>query len=115
MSLTAAELAAMRADAKATVFPDSITVQRKTDTKTARGGRTTTWANLVTVKGLVAPPDDDHVTEGKRSEFRTILLEGATDVRTGDRLVVGAATYEVSDVIGGHTWEVARRVLAVVV
>src|SRR5918999_589698 len=113
--LSAAELAAMRADARDIVLPDSITVQRKTDTPTASGGRTTTWANLVTVRGLVAPPDEDHVTEGKRIAYRTILLEATTDVRTGDRLTVGGATYEVSDVEGGHTYEVVRRVLAVVV
>ena len=115
--LTATELAAMRAT-QATAMPDTCVISRPTLTPDGAGGQTEGFATVATVACRVGPM-------GNRGEERAIAermgavtpymvtVPTTTDVRTQDRIVVGARTFEVATVLDTEAWETARRVACI--
>ena len=114
--LTAAELADMRT-VQAQAQAGTAVISRKTLTADGMGGFTETWAAAGTVTCRVWPASEsgaesliaDRITE---SDAWVITVPYATDITAKDRVVADGRTFEVVTAIA-HTWETARRVVAV--
>lgn len=114
--LSAAELADMRT-VQAEAMAGTAVISRKTLTTDGMGGFTETWAASGTVTCRVWPATEsgaesliaDRITE---SDAWVITVPYATDVTAKDRVVADGRTFEVVSAIA-HTWETARRVVAV--
>ena len=114
--LTAAELADMRS-VQAQAMAGTAVVSRKTLTADGMGGFTETWSAAGTVSCRVWPAREsgaesliaDRITE---ADAWVITVPYATDVTAKDRIVADGRTFEVVSAIA-HTWETARRVVAV--
>ena len=114
--LTAAELADMRT-VQDQAMAGTCVITRKTLTSDGMGGFTETWAAAGTVVGRVWPATEsgaeslmaDRITE---SDAWVITVPYATDVTAKDRITADGRTFEVVSAIA-HTWETARRVVAV--
>jgi SPP1 family predicted phage head-tail adaptor len=114
MSLTAGELAAMRA-AQNAALPDTCVIRRVTLTPDSYGGHTEEWNDIATVACRVAPsghsPQEQVIAERMSATSTwTLTLPADTDVTAADRLVVGARTFEVAAVLA-RSFETARRVV----
>lgn len=112
--LTAAELAAMRAT-QAEAMPDTCIVSRPTLTADGSGGQTEGWATAATVACRVAPMGARGAERAIAERMGAVMayvvtVSTTTDVRSQDRIVVGARTFEVVTVLDGEAWETARRV-----
>lgn len=113
--LTTAELTAMRSTQQ-TTMTQTCTIKRDTITRNEYGGTVETPATVATVACRCAPSTaKERVRVGMTIEGAawTITLPASTDVRVGDRLEIDGRALEVKHVIGGHTFETARQVLAV--
>lgn len=114
--LTAAELADMRS-VQAEAMAGTAVISRKTLTADGMGGFTETWSAAGTVSCRVWPAREsgaesliaDRITE---ADAWVITVPYATDVTAKDRIVADGRTFEVVSAIA-HTWETARRVVAV--
>lgn len=114
--LTAAELAEMRS-VQDEAMAASCVISRKTLVSDGMGGFTETWAASGTVSCRVWPAGEsgaerlvaDRITE---DDVWVITLPYATDVVAKDRITADGRTWEVVNPIA-HTWETARRVVAV--
>jgi len=115
MSLSANELAQLRADAEA-YLPDTCTIQTATESRTAIGGFTETFANTYTsVACRLAPIRTD---QGERLEGHQIAALGRwiltlhhdQVIAEGDRVIHDSETYEVAHIEDTHSNRTARRV-----
>lgn len=114
--LTAAELAEMRS-VQAEAMAGTCVVTRRTLASDGAGGYTETWAAVGTVAGRVWPATEsgaerliaDRITE---TDAWVITVPQGTDVLAKDRITEGGRTFEVVTALV-HTWETARRVVAV--
>lgn len=114
--LTAAELAEMRS-VQDEAMAASCVISRKTLVSDGMGGFTETWAASGTVSCRVWPATEsgaesliaDRITE---SDAWVITVPYNTDITAKDRVVADGRTFEVISAIA-HTWETARRVVAV--
>lgn len=117
-ALSAAEIAQARAD-QAALLPDLATIQRKTLTTDGAGGFTETYPTVATGVpcrlSRVTSRGDLLKVAGERIADQTthrIAFAAGTDVRVGDRLAIGAATFEVVFLAVAGAWELARHALA---
>lgn len=114
--LTAAELAAMRS-VQVEAMAGTCVITRRTLASDGMGGFTETWAAAGTVTGRVWPAQEsgaerliaDRITE---ADAWIITVPQGTDVVAKDRITESGRTFEVVSAIA-HTWETARRVVAV--
>ena len=112
--LSATELGAMRAAVEASL-PDMCEVQRVTLAAGSYGEQTESWKSIATVACRVAPagglPQERVMAErlGNVSTW-TVTLPALTDVRVGDRLLVGTRTFAVAGVLA-RSEEIVRRVV----
>lgn len=114
--LTAAELAEMRS-VQVLAQASTCVITRRTLASDGMGGFTETWVAAGTVSGRVWPAQEsgaerliaDRITE---ADAWIITLPHGTDVVAKDRIVESSRTFEVISAIA-HTWETARRVVAV--
>lgn len=98
-------------------LPDTAAVSRPTDTNTA-DGVTRTFSTVATVACRVQPlgrSSGNTEVVGTRGGLQTadswlLTLPAGTDVTVRDRLIVGARTFEIAEVLT-RTYEVARITL----
>jgi head-tail adaptor len=109
------DLAWMREQQKS-LLPTACTISRRTDTAVGDGTFTSVWATASTTVCR------DVATSGRELELaakltthtaRTVTLPHDADVRTADRIVIGARSLEVIALLGITGWITALRVLAV--
>lgn len=98
-SLSAAELAALRATVDASL-PQTVTVRRSTRVRNAQGGNAETWADAGTYAGALVEvtPNPTPGAPGARAAVTTAwkcLLPQGADVRTTDRLRIDGIDYEI--------------------
>lgn len=123
MTLSAAELAGMRATVNA-FLPDTAVISRPTYVPDGMGSATTTWATASTVACRVSPfaAGDSHdgeqegVPQVSGDSTWIVVVPYGTDVRIDDRVAVGGRTYEVVHLDGTRSWGLdnhlkVRRVL----
>lgn len=115
MSLSAADLAAMR-DTLEDTLPDVCVIQRRSLTTDSQGGRTESWVAAGTVDCRLSPlsagQGANEATRGDRiagDEDWVITMPALTDVTVRDRLVVGSVTYEPVGLRAARSWEMSRR------
>lgn len=118
MSLTPAELAAIR-DTADNILPDTCTIQTLTRASDGMGGWVDTWANTHTgvacrlgieSSGVAA---DAELEQGQRLvALRNYVLTLKYDqtIQPHDRVIVGGNTYEIAQVLDGHSWITVKRV-----
>ena len=113
--LSATDLEVMRA-AQESILPTACTISRQTVTAVGDGTFTSVWATASTTVCR------DAATSGRELELaakltthttRTVTLPHDADVRTADRIVIGARTLEVLALLGVTGWVTALRVLCV--
>lgn len=115
MSLTAAEIAAMRDDLEDSM-PDTCVIQRRSLTTDGQGGKTEAWAAAGTVVCRLSPQGIGRGDETSRAERISgeeewvVTLPALSDVTTTDRLVVLGVTYEPVGLRAVRSWELSRRV-----
>lgn len=114
MLLSAAEIAAMRADLNR-MMPDSATIQRDTIGSDGSGGQTvtgTTTTGPFACRVAVASGKEE-VIAGKLDAVGswTITMPAGTDVLAGDRILIGSRTFEVSIPLRPRSWQLSCRVL----
>lgn len=117
-SLTATELASIRADEQ-TAMPSTCTISRNTPSSDSQGGDTAVWTDIATGVPCrlspLFPRGAVEATTGERTlaEFRFLLtLPAGTDIEAKDRVTVtGAADGGPHEVIGvtDRTPELVRR------
>lgn len=110
------QLSALRSDL-ATFLTESAQVQRATTASDGYGGQTASWGLVATVSALRTTTGlrpDERVIAERLTAHQTfvILMPSGTDVRNGDRVVIGTRTFEVVAVLSGG-FEVLRRVMVV--
>lgn len=114
MSISASELAAMRSTA-AVYLSDTCTIQREVETQDDMGGIVKTWSDLATG---VAFRLDEPITSGPEMPINQAVgaavkfiahMLYSQDVTIKDRIVYGAVTYEVVEVLDAATWLITRR------
>lgn len=109
-------LAGLRAYANL-ALPDVATVTRGTRVSDGEGGYTIAdpWPTVATVACRVSPlgnaAQESTVGEAVRSIAQYVIhMPALTDVASGDRIVVGARTFEVVEPLR-RSYEVVRRVI----
>lgn len=110
--LSSAELTSMRAVHDGTL-PDTCTVERATGTQTDIGEGVPSWATLASsVACRLAPNTEREQDLGMRSvavgEW-VLTVTHDQDLVAGDRVVVGARTFNVLGVTEGRSWGLCRR------
>lgn len=114
--LTAAEVAEMRT-IQAMALPGTAVISRRTLAADGMGGFTESWAAVGTVTCRVGPASEsgaermiaDRITE---TDAWVLTLPAETSVLAKDRIVAEGRTFEVVNAIA-HSWETARRVVAI--
>lgn len=112
--MTAAELAALRADVDE-LMPETVVIQRATrGTNTYGYGGSVTWSAVGTVSARVDPIPNSARREmaGDKEAtaiYRQLTIPYDADLATGDRVVYGARTYEVRLLDDDHSLRAARR------
>ncbi len=106
---------AFAAQAEATM-PETVTVQASARVATAAGGQTVTWSTTAVVPGRLRPggQQPDEVDVGGRytvEKLWIIAVPAATAVSAHGRLVIGARTFSVVDLLGRHSYSPELRVL----
>lgn len=114
MTLSAAEIAAMREDLEDTL-PDTCVIQRRTLTSDSQGGRTESWAAAGTVACRLSPlgnldSEESRADRVSGEEDWIVTLPASTDVTERDRLVILTNTYEPVGLRAVRSWELSRRV-----
>ena len=111
-SVTAAELAQMRADLEAMTLPGTAVVQALTRTTDGQGGYTEAWA----ASGTVACRLDN--SGGNRRSVRAaeitfsgwvLTVPQSTGLTTANRVVTGGETYNVISVSDLGSWIACQR------
>ena len=106
----------MASTAQELFLPTACTISRRTLTAVGDGTFTESWATASTTVCR------DAATGGRELEVaakltthrtRTVTLPHDADVRTADRIVIGARTLEVIALLGITGWVTALRVLCV--
>lgn len=112
--LSAAEIAGMRA-VQAEAWPDTCTLQRSVQTTNAIGEAVVSWETVASDVECRLARSAQQPRQTPLAQQQTVIgqwmLTVATslDIRSGDRVVVAGATYEIVDVAAGFEWETARR------
>jgi len=114
--LSSAEVASMRAT-QALAWPDTCTISRATVASDGMGGETSTWSTVATVACRLGAsgtrPNEGETSEQLRSMADFVFtLPTGTNVLSGDRIVMGARTFEVIKP-ADHSWLTALRVQVV--
>jgi hypothetical protein len=119
--ISAAQLASMQAT-MATTRTDSADILRRTEETDDGGGSVVDWVAVLTVPCRVAPQgmqswEQLDKIEGKvvDTSVWTIALPPGTEVRSQDRIAVGALTYSVIASKAPRTLELERAVQVVLV
>jgi len=116
MSLTPGELAGFR-DTADNILPSTCTIQTVTRTSDGMGGWSEAWVDTYTdvacrlgvqARGMAVETEQGARIVTVRSYVLTLEYDQA--VHPHDRVVVGGNTYEVSEVLDGHTWITVKRV-----
>ena len=117
---TSAELASMRAEAEA-YLPDTCTIQRATVTQDAMGGIVNTFATLTAnVPCRLDEPTASQAVSNSEAMIGDAIgavaqwpmhLPYDQDVTVKDRIVFGANTYEVAEVLDSSSWLISRRLM----
>lgn len=112
--MTAAELAALRADIEE-LMPDTVIVQRATrGTNTYGYGGSVDWSAVGTVAARVDPMPVSARREmiGEKETtviYRQLTLPYSADIASGDRIVFGDRTYELRLLDDDHSLRGDRR------
>lgn len=98
--------------------PETASIYRATETTDNAGWTTDSEIPAVTTTCWIDQLGNNINLEvyGQRIGTRTavmLLFAGGTDVRTGDRVVIGSTSYEVLGYLP-QSWEIMRKVIAVV-
>lgn len=113
---SASTIARVGAQYERLTLPETATVQRVTRTPNDSGGWTETTATVATVAARIAPAGGSGARNAEgRIEVTDqwwLTFPAGTDVDTGDRVVVGARTFNVDGPDGGRSYEITRRVVA---
>ena len=117
MTLTSAELTAMRA-VQSAALPDSCTIQRPTYTTTDAGGsRPSGYKTIATVACAVSilSRESERVVLGAYSDgpqYLFVLPYGTSYLMT-DVILYGSDRYSILGKLGGGAWDTALRLVAV--
>jgi hypothetical protein len=114
--LTAEELAAARADARAEL-PDTATIRTPTETPNGRGGVTATYSGSTTVPCRLNflsgpfPGGSDVPTGGGVSapQLFVVTLPHDAPVTDKDRLVINGVAYEIVSAVATRSEEITKR------
>lgn len=119
--LTDDELRILRHDF-AGLLPQSVQIQRATETVSAAGGVTPTWATQSTVKGRIDPLKAMGAIgmnaytiadqEKGRSHYQ-LSVQYDADLRDGDRVLIDGVTYEIRQLHRDVALSAVRRALCV--
>lgn len=114
--LGAAEMAGMRADARA-ALPDTGVVWRPTPASDGRGGTALTWAAVASVVPCRLAPgigqaSGEGLTASKLGADANwvVTMPYDTDVRLTDRIVIGTRTVEVTFITAERSEHVSLRI-----
>jgi SPP1 family predicted phage head-tail adaptor len=111
MTISAAELAAMRAELE-TLLPDTCVISHGSLTPNGSGEFTTTWTASGTVACRIDPIKAGEGLNGGAvqpySTFRVTLPYSAT-VTHDDHLTIGGTVYEILSVSVGNSWSLDQR------
>jgi head-tail adaptor len=118
MTLTSAEIDAMRAAADA-LLASTCTIQRASESRTAQGGVRQTWADLATgvpcrldvLRGLQIRASNEEEVNGALGVVLDYMLyvKHDQDIAEKDRVVLGGHTFEVQAVLGDESWLFEKR------
>ncbi len=118
LAVSAAELAAIQADAVTAVCDQVCVVQRKgARVPTSQGGNSATYATIETTVAGMAEPTAGQLTNyqyliGSLAAW-TVRLPVASVAQELDHLVIGGQTLEVKKVLRPRSYEALKTVLAV--
>jgi head-tail adaptor len=116
MSITPGELSLDREDQERWL-PDTATIQRATDTRTAAGGTSQSWTSAGTASCRLSsrgvPREYLALGAQRGAQYWMVTLPHDADVTRKDRLVIGARTLEVVGFASGGAWETALRAVCV--
>jgi hypothetical protein len=112
--LTANDLALMRA-AQQAALPDTCSIQRATSSHNVIGEGVPSWAAVgVAIPCRLAPQLRRRDLQAVGEQQRTVgdwvvTLPYDTDVRSGDRIIIGGDVYDVIDTQRAESWLTAIR------
>lgn len=112
--LTAAELADMR-DVQKLAFPDTGTILRGTSSHNEIGEAVIAWGTVASSLAMRLMPATRQANLDVVNDQTTLVANWVVtiaydgDIVTGDRVVVGAGTYDVIAVTDEFTWRTAVR------
>lgn len=110
--LSAGELASIKAESLR-AMPDIATVLRNSPTKSATGGSIANWATAGTTRcrlgASVLGGGSESVQAGQPVSVMgyTLTVPPGTDIRTADRIQVGASTFEVTSGKTDASWNMS--------
>lgn len=115
--LSAAELTLMRDTISEVTFAGTAVIHTATKTRDTQGAETWTYAASGTVDCHFSPEsqrsmESERVVGGRLAEVTPYILTvpHSTSIDEDDRVVVSGVTYEVAEVLGNRTWQLALRV-----
>lgn len=113
--LSAGELTLMRDTISDVSFAGTAVIHTATKTRDTQGAETWTYAASGTVDCHFSPEQlrgDEQVVGGRLAEVTPYILTvpHTTTIDEDDRVVVAGVTYEVAEVLGNRTWQLALRV-----
>lgn len=99
-------------------LPDTAQITRATSTSDGRGGRTQVWVTVATVACRVAPflrPSQELLNADRVSGVTRwwLTFPQGTDLTAADRVLVGARTFEVAEMLSARSFQVSSRVIGV--
>lgn len=116
MTLSDAELTAMRSELEALALPGTAILYSSSYGTVGGGGGSITWTASATVACALAPVTAREVSEPDRGDRitpdvdRIVTLPANTTVTTEHRAVIGGTTYEVTAADAPRSYEVSRRI-----
>jgi head-tail adaptor len=114
--LTDSDLAAMR-QAQEAALPETATIKRATNTRTASGGTTQSWATAGTsacrLSSRGVPREYLEAGAARGVQYWMVTMPHGTNVTREDQLVIGARTLEVVGFASGGAWQTALRAVCV--
>lgn len=116
MTLSNAELTAMRSELEALALPGTAVLYSSSYGTVGGGGGTLTWTASATVACALAPRSAREIPEpvdGSRitpDVDRYVTLPAETTITTEYRVEIDGTTFEVTDVQAPRSYEVARRI-----
>ena len=106
------DLAYMRKESQ-TAFPDTVDIQRMTQTSDQQGGYSMEWATIYQniPARLNWTGGKESLTAGRLNSDSDIMLTVASDqsIEETNRVVHSSGTYEVQSVDSGKSWELTTR------